>query len=893
MLNKLSIRSKLALLAGVPVLGALALASLLWIHAQAGARSAAALGSVEDLADLSKGMADLSHELQKERALSLLVLGFEERRRDPFAALDGSGTPTDLEKHRANLKAQRLSTSQLATQLEGFLQHRNIAGLPPRLREYLRSSARRLASLEKMRTDIDKGGQSVDHFIDYFAATNDELIGATAALTQLTDDGHVLRGLSALANMMQVKERSSQEHALLAHVFALGRFPPGTYRTFVSLITEEEVYAKVLQANALDYVTAAYDAHLKTPQAQSALEFRKMAVENIDEEVQADANLWFQAKSAQLEALRSLETKLSSQVHQAARTELKKLESSREISLGVSVAVLLFSTLLAWLVAKGVAGSIAALSNTAAIVQRDEDFSVRAPRTTNDELGQLTSVFNDMLGAVQTRDRELEEYRKGLEQKVEERTRELRDRNVAMRLVLDNVDQGLATIHLDGTISAERSAAFDAWFGAPSATVHFADHLAKNDIRARDLLELTWAEVVEGFFPLELTMGQLPKRLVVKGRQYTLHYKPVASSSGDFEGALLIVSDVTEDEARRRREADQTERIGVFERLLQDRAGFIEFFTEAERLVRRIASQELSPVDLKRDIHTLKGNCGIYSAPSVATACHSVESALLEEGAEVSEVSIEPILSSWAKFTSKVKPLLGSGTEGEVVLQPEELSRLLDAARKRRPHESIAAELERLRHEPLSARFYRVGEQAKRLARKLGKPEPIVIAESNDVRLPLEKWRSFWAAFAHVVSNAIDHGLEAEDVRIRSGKPRYGQLRLVARATALRLEIEVHDDGRGIDWEAVRRAATARGLAGETQDDLVAALFTDSLSTKQEATETSGRGVGMAVVQRATSAMGGQIKVASSSETGTRITFTFPHKVPAPSAKEREVQEAG
>src|SRR5690606_38119713 len=109
MLRKYSIKAKLGILAGVPVVGALVLASLLWIQALEGAQSARALGSVEDLAALSTGIGGLVHELQAERALQGLVLGHTGRAEDPLTSSDVAQTHRQLaEARREQLIAQYL-----------------------------------------------------------------------------------------------------------------------------------------------------------------------------------------------------------------------------------------------------------------------------------------------------------------------------------------------------------------------------------------------------------------------------------------------------------------------------------------------------------------------------------------------------------------------------------------------------------------------------------------------------------------------------------------------------------------------------------------------------------------------------------------------------------------
>ncbi|HEU4533412.1 MAG TPA: ATP-binding protein, partial [Polyangiaceae bacterium] len=88
--------------------------------------------------------------------------------------------------------------------------------------------------------------------------------------------------------------------------------------------------------------------------------------------------------------------------------------------------------------------------------------------------------------------------------------------------------------------------------------------------------------------------------------------------------------------------------------------------------------------------------------------------------------------------------------------------------------------------------------------------------------------------------------------------------------------LEVADDGRGVDWARVAAKAADLGLPFETEAERVAALFADGLSTKDVATEVSGRGVGLAAVWAACKALGGRARVDSWPGAGTRVGFDFP-----------------
>jgi two-component system chemotaxis sensor kinase CheA len=193
-------------------------------------------------------------------------------------------------------------------------------------------------------------------------------------------------------------------------------------------------------------------------------------------------------------------------------------------------------------------------------------------------------------------------------------------------------------------------------------------------------------------------------------------------------------------------------------------------------------------------------------------------------------------------------------------------------------HQVLAWQLE-----PVSRPLKRLGEQAQQLARRLDKGELSVVIESNAVRLDPDSWSPFFAELIHVIRNAVDHGIESPEEREASGKPRSGTLVLKALVSATTLAFEVGDDGRGIDWDAVARSATARNLPHGNQSELFDALVSDGVTTRSRVNGVSGRGVGLAAVNQRVVAMGGKLEVRSVRGVGTSWLIRFPwspHEIP-------------
>lgn len=134
----------------------------------------------------------------------------------------------------------------------------------------------------------------------------------------------------------------------------------------------------------------------------------------------------------------------------------------------------------------------------------------------------------------------------------------------------------------------------------------------------------------------------------------------------------------------------------------------------------------------------------------------------------------------------------------------------------------------------------------------------------------------------HLVRNAVDHGIETPEERIAAGKSPEAVVNLRGHHEEGQVHIEVEDDGRGIDAEAVRRRAVSSGLLSAAEaralsDERVWGLiFAAGFSTRDEVTELSGRGVGMDVVRTDVERVGGRVEVHSAAGMGTRITIRLP-----------------
>jgi two-component system chemotaxis sensor kinase CheA len=180
---------------------------------------------------------------------------------------------------------------------------------------------------------------------------------------------------------------------------------------------------------------------------------------------------------------------------------------------------------------------------------------------------------------------------------------------------------------------------------------------------------------------------------------------------------------------------------------------------------------------------------------------------------------------------------------------------------------------------PLRQVFEKVSRVVRRLRRDLGKQVELEI-RGADTELDKLIVEALVDPLMHVVRNALDHAIEPADERRAQLKEEIGRISIDAFQRGSHVVIEVRDDGRGIDRAVLRRRAEQLGRvepgAVLSEKETLDLIFAPGVSTRDEVTETSGRGVGMDIVRSNLAALGGVVDVVSTPGRGTAIAMTLP-----------------
>ena len=502
------------------------------------------------------------------------------------------------------------------------------------------------------------------------------------------------------------------------------------------------------------------------------------------------------------------------------------------------------------------------------------DYEARVGMVSGSEMQKLAEAFNQMATSIQTRDRDL-------------------------RALLDGLSEGLVQFDLNGELSAERSGALA--------------QMLPQSVQCKTLMELTsllgdedgeCAEFVleslrEGDLvtPLEDLLSMLPRavaRTTQRIQHLRIRYQPLLDARGDIQAILMFVSDVTEQlesEAKQKEEIARVDRISM---AASNPESFKVFLEEACNLVDALdeASAEHPPEDMvlfKRQLHTLKGNWYTYHFTSLGEQVHALET-------ELSQATSQGTLqSAWERIYDHLNDIKAlwetqhQDLRSSLSLDASDIYMRVHRGKLQKTQKSLLASGDplqaalalSLQQFPLSEVLLPFSKLVERVARRQSKRIELRFTEGS-AEVARAEIQVIEGALGHLFRNAVDHGLESPQEREALGKPAVGRLTVAGeRASDGGLRLCIADDGHGIDVERLKAKAVQAGHWSEacassaSRQEALELIFAP-LSTKDEITDLSGRGVGMGAVRSIIEDLGGSLTLQSAPGEGTTFEMSLP-----------------
>ncbi len=433
-------------------------------------------------------------------------------------------------------------------------------------------------------------------------------------------------------------------------------------------------------------------------------------------------------------------------------------------------------------------------------------------------------------------------------------------------LVLDAVDQGLAVLDREQRVVDGISASMASWFPTIAPGQLMSDVFEQLDPTFAGWFDQAFEQLASDVLPWEVAVTVFPQRLEHSGHILGIELRPIGGEE-TWRTVLLVISDISADVERERAEEHRSDLAAMVQFAARDSSGFAAFIEEARNQVHEV--RDSPPQEGLRILHTLKGNASAAGLGSVARLAHDLEGRLADDAAswdgyDVLAERVEAVALAMA-------PLLDRHRDA-VVIGAGDLEELVEAIRAKHPVERLVATVDRWRLVRLAALLDRTATQARGIAARMGKHHVSVVVEHDDSRVDGDAFRGLFAALVHALRNALDHGVESPEQRERAGKPATATVRLKGELRDGQLVVQVEDDGAGIDWEAVAARAQEAGMPHATDQNLLDALFASGLSTREQADEISGRGIGLAALWHAAQELHGELDVRSKAGKSTTIT---------------------
>lgn len=500
----------------------------------------------------------------------------------------------------------------------------------------------------------------------------------------------------------------------------------------------------------------------------------------------------------------------------------------------------------------------------------------------------------------------LENMTRTLEALVQQRTMELAQTNKSLTEIMRSINQSIMTINRDGTINPEFSSrSADIYGPRLVAGASFVD-LVADSANKKDYWQkwitlaftnrlLAWESMIT-LMPDKKLAYQPVSAVPVK--QLRINILPIDSeSNGQLvrQKLMVITTDITREDELEKKISNDARRNLMAITLLRSRGLFDDCCDEtqhrlrsAERLFRKPGLAREDVQELFRIIHTIKGSGASLNLFPLTELCHQLETELAgvpeADGVfpkEQFQEGLKKLEATLTEVRKYLEEIAGRTDTERRSIECREI-RLIKRLISRKRFREAAAVLDALKNPSLHG--YLVPKAQAVLQQTLdhtGKKAGIVLRVQR-VHVTPGLIRNLEIIIPHLLRNAVDHGLELPDVRVRRGKAAAGRISISARVGKDGFSLRISDDGQGIDTQKLVKTAIGKGILTATdarrltETGKLNLVFMHGLSTKDEADEVSGRGVGMDAVKRSIERANGSIKIESRIRKGTTISVHLP-----------------
>ncbi|MDC0255427.1 ATP-binding protein, partial [Bacteriovoracales bacterium] len=528
----------------------------------------------------------------------------------------------------------------------------------------------------------------------------------------------------------------------------------------------------------------------------------------------------------------------------------------------------------------------------------------------------LSMGLADRFNLIQEEAKKLQEnYAKELEKEVTEKTKQVvmeKERAESSEKevsgLLHNMRQSVFSVDNEGTIIPPVSEYSLELFGKPIVKESVFETLYKDLDKEGELFAqaqfVIGVSVNEDLYQYDAIGGGLPGKIYMKGdneeeKSLKINYSPITDQEDMVTKIMMVVEDVTELENLERKAQESKEqsakKITRLQEIVSNDKKGIQLFTKEANLNLQYAKESVEEKDLDRlfrAAHTVKGNSRIHNLRGLSSEVHVIENDIdnlrkSPDGKNVEKEALNTIYErlkvSVEEYLQLCKEIFGEdidGSSSEIDLDDMIISKSLFMSSLEElkeisneiGSEKISKILVKLEREEFKKYLGILHKTVDSISLSLSKNIELKI-EGDDIYLDMTTASMIKDSLMHIIQNSADHGIQKE-----------GVIKVVLKEVDGKMNISVSDDGAGIDAEVIYQKSVEKGLikagtSGELQpEDKLQLIFLPGFSTKDVATEFSGRGVGMDVVKTNIGTLEGSVQIQSTLGEGTTFNISIPLK---------------
>ncbi len=542
-------------------------------------------------------------------------------------------------------------------------------------------------------------------------------------------------------------------------------------------------------------------------------------------------------------------------------------------------------------------------------LQNKTDNVKRIEITTNDEFGNMGRELNENIAVTAKLHEEIHQLNYNLEEKITQRTIELEQKSKQIAELLNNAEEGFLSFGKNLLVDEQYSKECENIFQEKIASKNIADLLFKEDGEDKTLFLKVMNDAFDPKIKQkrkEVLLHLMAKEMKISGNYVKVEYKLISEDT-----MMLILVDITEKKRLEKKIQLEQKILKMIVSVVGDIKEFKELVNEyytfcdtKEHFIQDEKTFMNGIIEYYRIIHTFKGNFAQKELVYIVPKLHSYEAklnVLVKDSNrsfdEFKEMVLQNDLRTWLdKDIETINSILDQKLleEDDTISVPESLvykleqdvQEIMSYPKDKRniTYEDLLEDVTSIRKRSLNLLMKSYAKSVEKLAKRLDKklyPIEVVGAEELYVTQEIDP---FIKSLTHIFRNSLDHGIESIDMRIEHGKDEKATINCDIEENDQDVVINIIDDGKGIDPELIKEKAIQKGLYTQEEIEkmdhhsILMIIFSDTFTTKEKATEISGRGVGLGAVKAEVEKLGGSIKIDTTPYKGTAFSFTIPLK---------------